>query len=35
MKKVALTFDDGPDPEYTQELLEGLKARDAIGEVLK
>lgn len=28
MKKVALTFDDGPDPEYTQELLEGLKARD-------
>ena len=28
MKKVALTFDDGPDPEYTQELLDGLKARD-------
>ncbi|MCI8326518.1 MAG: polysaccharide deacetylase family protein [Lachnospiraceae bacterium] len=27
-KKVALTFDDGPDPEYTKKLLDGLKERD-------
>lgn len=27
-KKVAITFDDGPDPVYTPELLEGLKERD-------
>lgn len=27
-KKVALTFDDGPDPEYTELLLDGLKKRD-------
>lgn len=27
-KKVALTFDDGPDPEYTEMLLDGLKKRD-------
>lgn len=26
-KIVALTFDDGPHPEYTKELLEGLKKR--------
>ncbi len=26
-KKVALTFDDGPNPEYTEPLLEGLKER--------
>lgn len=26
-KKVALTFDDGPDPEYTEKLLDGLKER--------
>lgn len=26
-KKVALTFDDGPDPEYTEALLDGLKQR--------
>lgn len=25
---VALTFDDGPHPEYTARLLDGLKARD-------
>jgi peptidoglycan/xylan/chitin deacetylase (PgdA/CDA1 family) len=25
---VALTFDDGPDPRYTPELLDGLKERD-------
>lgn len=28
VKKVALTFDDGPDPEYTPELLKGLKERN-------
>jgi len=27
VKKVALTFDDGPDPEYTPALLDGLKER--------
>lgn len=27
-KKVALTFDDGPHPIYTPQLLEGLKKRD-------
>ena len=26
-KKIALTFDDGPHPYYTQQLLEGLKER--------
>lgn len=26
-KKIALTFDDGPNPEYTEKLLEGLKER--------
>lgn len=26
-KKVALTFDDGPDPFYTERLLDGLKER--------
>lgn len=25
---VALTFDDGPDPVYTEELLEGLRQRE-------
>ena len=24
-KKIALTFDDGPHPYYTQQLLKGLK----------
>ena len=28
IKRVALTFDDGPNPEYTEELLDGLKERD-------
>lgn len=28
-KKVALTFDDGPHPKYTQQLLKGLKERNA------
>ena len=27
-KKVALTFDDGPNPDYTEILLEGLEQRD-------
>lgn len=26
-KKIALTFDDGPNPEYTEKLLAGLKER--------
>ena len=26
-KKVALTFDDGPNPEYTEKLLNGLRER--------
>ncbi len=26
-KKVALTFDDGPHPSYTEQLLDGLKKR--------
>lgn len=26
-KKIAITFDDGPHPEYTPQLLEGLKER--------
>ena len=27
-KKVAITFDDGPDPDYTPKLLDGLKERE-------
>lgn len=27
-KKVALTFDDGPHPSYTEKLLDGLKERE-------
>ena len=27
IKKVALTFDDGPHPSYTEQLLDGLKER--------
>lgn len=27
-KKIALTFDDGPHPYYTEQLLEGLKERN-------
>lgn len=27
VKKIALTFDDGPHPYYTEELLDGLKKR--------
>ena len=29
-KKIALTFDDGPHPIYTPELLEGLKERGVV-----
>lgn len=28
-KKIALTFDDGPHPYYTRQLLKGLKERNA------
>lgn len=28
VKKIALTFDDGPNEDYTETLLEGLKERD-------
>ena len=28
IKEVALTFDDGPSPECTKDLLEGLKERN-------
>ncbi len=28
-RKIALTFDDGPHPYYTQQLLDGLKERGA------
>ena len=27
-KKIALTFDDGPHPYYTEQLLDGLKERE-------
>ena len=27
-KKIALTFDDGPHPYYTEQLIKGLKERD-------
>lgn len=27
-KKIALTFDDGPHPYYTRQLLKGLKERE-------
>lgn len=27
VKKIALTFDDGPHPQYTEQLLDGLKKR--------
>ncbi len=28
-RRVAITFDDGPHPYYTEQLLDGLKERDA------
>lgn len=30
IKKVALTFDDGPHPYYTEQLLDGLKERGVV-----
>lgn len=30
IKKVALTFDDGPHPYYTEQLLDGLKEREVV-----
>lgn len=30
VKKVALTFDDGPHPMYTEQLLDGLKQRGVV-----
>lgn len=27
VKKIAITFDDGPHPSYTEQLLDGLKER--------
>lgn len=30
IKKVALTFDDGPHPHYTEQLLDGLKERGVV-----
>ena len=29
-KRVAITFDDGPNPDYTRELLQGLKERGVL-----
>ncbi len=29
-KMVALTFDDGPHPRYTEQLLDGLKEKDVV-----
>ncbi len=30
IKKIALTFDDGPHPKYTERLLDGLKERNVV-----
>ncbi len=30
IKKIALTFDDGPHPYYTEQLLDGLKERGVV-----
>lgn len=30
VKKIAITFDDGPHPYYTEQLLDGLKARGVV-----
>ena len=27
IRKIAITFDDGPHPSYTEQLLDGLKER--------
>ncbi len=29
-RKIALTFDDGPHPKYTEQLLDGLKERNVV-----
>ena len=29
-EKIALTFDDGPHPKYTEQLLDGLKERGVV-----
>lgn len=29
-RRIALTFDDGPHPRYTEQLLDGLKERDVV-----
>ena len=33
--KVAITFDDGPDPRYTNAILDTLASRDVEGDVLR
>lgn len=33
-KKIALTFDDGPHPRYTEQLLDGLKERNVVATFL-
>ena len=30
VQKIALTFDDGPHPKYTEQLLDGLKERNVV-----
>ena len=30
VKKIAITFDDGPHPCYTEQLLDGLKERGVV-----
>ncbi len=30
VKKIAITFDDGPHPRYTEQLLDGLKERGVV-----
>ena len=30
VKKIAITFDDGPHPYYTEQLLDGLKERGVV-----
>lgn len=30
VKKIAITFDDGPHPYYTEQLLDGLKERNVV-----
>lgn len=30
VRKIAITFDDGPHPHYTEQLLDGLKERGVV-----